>query len=385
MSTDRAKFDAQMMGIALMMARRGLGLTAPNPSVGALIADEGTGEVIARAVTAPGGRPHAEPQAIAQAGLRARGKTIYVTLEPCAHFGKTPPCADVIVEGGLKRAVIAIEDPDPRVAGRGLDRLRAAGIEVQRGVGAEEARWITRGHIVRVTERRPFITLKMALDSQGRVPAGTGGSPVFVTSPQARAHGHLLRAQADAILVGAGTMRADNPQLTCRLPGLEGRSPLRVLLSKGLDISPRARLFDDTHAVGVLCIAGLGAGPERKAALERLGAEVALVATVGGQLWLPAVMEALVARGITRLLVEGGPGMWRAFAKQALVDEIALYVAGVDNAGGQDGFSPVTPLALVAPYAGNLPLAIADTATLGADRLWRLRLTHKQPAHKQEG
>ena len=380
-SADRAKFDAQMMGIALMMARRGLGLTAPNPSVGAVIADEVTGEVIARAVTAPTGRPHAEPRAIAQAGARAKGKTIYVTLEPCSHFGKTPPCAEAIVEAGLKRAVVAIEDPDPRVAGRGLDRLRAAGLDVRRGVGAEEARWITRGHIVRVTERRPFVTLKMALDSAGRVPEGTGSSPVFVTSPQARAHGHLLRAQADAILVGAGTMRADNPQLTCRLPGLEGCSPLRVVLSKGLDISPHARLFDDTHAVGVLCIAGLGADPVRKATLERMGAEVALVPVVGSQLWLPAVMEALVARGITRLLVEGGPGMWRAFSDQSLVDEIAMYVAGVGDTERSEGMGSVSPLALVAPYAGNLPLGIVDTATLGPDRLWRLRLAHRQEGH----
>ncbi|MGE0055437.1 MAG: bifunctional diaminohydroxyphosphoribosylaminopyrimidine deaminase/5-amino-6-(5-phosphoribosylamino)uracil reductase RibD [Hyphomicrobium sp.] len=378
MSEDRAKFDAQMMRIALMMAGRGLGLTAPNPSVGAVIADEATGEVIARAVTAPGGRPHAEPSAIALAGERAAGKTIYVTLEPCSHYGKTPPCADAIITAGLKRAVVAIEDPDPRVAGRGLDRLRAAGLEVRRGVGAEEARWITRGHIVRVTERRPFVTLKMALDSYGSVPQGTGAMPVFVTSPQARAHGHLLRAQADAILVGAGTIKADNPQLTCRLPGLEGQSPLRVVLSKSLDILPSARLFDDSHAVGVLCVAGFGADPVRKAMLERQGAEVALVPVVAGQLWLPAVMEALVARGITRLLVEGGPGMWAAFGAQSLVDEIALYVAGIAKSGRPAGEAGLSPFALATSYSGNLPLAIADTATFGPDRLWRLRTTHKQ-------
>lgn len=382
MSVDRASFDEQMMAIALRMAHGGLGLTAPNPSVGAVIADEKTGEVLARAGTAVGGRPHAEPQAIAQSGSRAKGKTIYVTLEPCSHFGRTPPCADAIVAAGLSRAVVAIEDPDPRVAGRGLDRLRAAGIEVKRGVGAQAARWITRGHIVRVTERRPFITLKLAVDGAGRVPQGTGAEPVFVSSLQSRAHGHLLRAQSDAILVGAGTIKADNPQLTCRLPGLEDRSPLRVVLSKGLDISLSAQLFDTTHPVGVLCVGGLGVDPKQKAALEQKGVEVVLVPVVAGQLWLPAVMEALVARGITRLLVEGGPGMWRAFAAQALLDEVDLYVAGgavpaVDTS--HDGsLAARPPEVLLQPYLGNLPLEIADTLTLGPDRLWRLRLAHKQ-------
>ena len=212
MSAAGSAFDIHMMRIALTMARRGLGLTAPNPSVGAVIANEQTGEVIARGVTAPGGRPHAETRAIRDAGERARGATIYVTLEPCSHHGKTGPCADAIVAAGLKRAVVAIEDPDPRVAGRGLDKLRAAGIEVVRGIGADEARWITRGHIVRVTERRPFITLKLALDADGNVPRGAVGTPRFVTSPDARAHGHLLRAEADAILVGTGTVQAENPE-----------------------------------------------------------------------------------------------------------------------------------------------------------------------------
>ena len=328
MTSNPAAFDTHMMQIALAMARRGLGLTAPNPSVGAVIADEKTGEVISRAVTAPGGRPHAETIAIRDAGERAKGATIYVTLEPCSHQGKTGPCAEAIIAAGLKRAVVAIEDPDPRVAGRGLDRLRAAGLEVVRGIGAEDARWLTRGHIVRVTERRPFITLKLALDSDGSVPRGTGSAPRFVTSPDARAHGHLLRAEADAILVGSGTMHADNPELTCRLPGLSGMSPVRVILSRGLDFSPEARLFDDAREVPVLCIAGAGVEKSKKAALEARGVEVIEAETVGGTLWLPAVLEALVARGITRLLVEGGPKVWREFAAHALFDEVTLYIAG---------------------------------------------------------
>jgi len=359
------------MTIALSMARRGLGLTAPNPSVGAVIADEEKGEVISRAVTAPGGRPHAETRAIQAAGIRARGATIYVTLEPCSHMGRTGPCADAIIAAGLKRAVVAILDPDPRVAGRGLDRLRAAGLEVVRGIGAEEARWITRGHIVRVTERRPFITLKLALDAEGNVPRGKDGAPRFVTSPPARAHGHLLRAEADAILVGSGTIRDDDAQLTCRLPGLESRSPLRVLLSRNLDIGANARVFEDADKVPVLCIAGYGADNEKKHALQSRGAEVIEVEAVGGALWLPAVMETLVARGITRLLVEGGPRVWRGFADRALVDEVALYIAGgalrMDAREAQNS---------AARWLGDIPLQLTETRSLGPDRLWRLRWSH---------
>lgn len=363
-----------MMGIALALARRGLGLTAPNPSVGAVVADEETGEVIARAVTAPGGRPHAEPQAIVRAGERARGKTIYVTLEPCSHFGKTPPCADAIIGAGLARAVVAIEDPDPRVAGRGLDRLRAAGISVTRGVGADEARWITRGHIVRVTERRPLVTLKLALDANGNVPRGDGAQPNFVTSPEARAHGHLQRALNDAILVGAGTLQADNPQLTCRLPGLESRTPLRVVLSKTLAVPANTRLLDDARQFPILLVAGFGVDEQLKKNFVAKGAEVTQAVSVAGQLWLPAVMEALVARGVTRLLVEGGPRLWRAFADQALADEVLLYVAG-GAAGPADGLQAQ---AFLAQWLGALPLEITDTRVLGPDRLWQLRWMHER-------
>lgn len=368
MKPDRANFDSHMMAVALSMARRGLGLTAPNPSVGAVIADETTGELIARAVTAAGGRPHAETIAIRDAGARARGKTIYVTLEPCSHQGKTGPCAEAIIAAGLKRAVVAIEDPDPRVAGCGLDRLRAAGLAVMRGVAADEARWVARGHIVRVTERRPFVTLKLALDKDGNVPRGEGGVPRFVTSPDARAHGHLLRSEADAILVGTGTMRADNPELTCRLPGLSGTSPVRIVVSKDLGFSQDARLLDDARTVPVWCVAANGIDAVRKEAVERRGAEVIEVARVGGELWLPAVMEAIVARGITRLLVEGGPGVWRAFAEHGLADEVALYIAG----GGENTTEPAAR-DFVCRWLGPLALALADDKKLGPDRLWRFR------------
>ena len=213
-------FDHHMMGIALTLARRGFGTTAPNPSVGAVIADEATGEVIARGLTRPGGRPHAETQALERAGERARGATLYVTLEPCAHHGKTPPCADAVIAAGIRRVVIGAGDPDPRVAGEGSARMRAAGILVETGLLADEADWVTRGHILRVTEQRPFVQLKMALSAEGHVPRGKGGAPKFVTGAEARAAGHLLRAEADAILVGSGTFISEST--TRESPGSSG-------------------------------------------------------------------------------------------------------------------------------------------------------------------
>ena len=225
------------MDMALMLARRGLGNAAPNPAVGAVIVNPVSGDVIARGWTQPGGRPHAETEALKRAGARAADATMYVTLEPCSHHGSTPPCADALIAAGIARVVVAIEDPDARVSGRGLDRLRAAGIEVTRGIRSEEADWVTRGHILRVSERRPFIQLKLAVDAEGRVPRGADGQPLWVTGPEARARGQLLRAQADAILVGSRTVADDDPELPCRLPGLFERTPVRVVLARMLDIS----------------------------------------------------------------------------------------------------------------------------------------------------
>ena len=357
--------DAQMMSIALRMAERGLGDTAPNPSVGAVIVDAATGEVIARATTARGGRPHAETIAIAAAGDRARGATIYVTLEPCSHQGRTGPCADAIIAAGIQRAVVAIEDPDPRVSGRGLDKLRAAGIEVERGVGAAEARWLTRGHIVRITERRPFVTLKLALDGSGEIARGDGVSPVWVTGEISRAHGMLLRAHSDAILVGSATVRDDDPELTCRLPGLFDRSPVRVVLSKSLDVPASAKLVRSAADVPVWFITALPIDRERRKEIASHSAEIIDAAVVAGQLWLPSVMDALVARGITRLLVEGGPIIWRAFADAALVDEVILYIAGAPSDGDARNF--------VVRHLGSPNFEIIERSTLGTDTMWRLR------------
>ena len=373
-------FDRHMMAIALRMARRGLGRTAPNPAVGAVVADEATGEVIARGWTQPGGRPHAEPEALRRAGERARGKTMFVTLEPCSHYGKTPPCADAVIASGISRLVAAIEDPDPRVAGRGLSRLRAAGVRVERGLMAREAHWVTRGHIVRITERRPFVQLKMALGPQGDVPRGASGTPTWVTGPEARTMGHLLRAEADAILVGHGTVADDDPELTCRLPGLAHRSPVRVVLAgdpRGLAGSRLARgarqvpvwVFSGT-AKGLPTTQGREDSPAARAeliaTLEAAGIRVFPVERIGASLWLPAVMEALVADGITRLLVEGGPRMWRSFAHHGLVDEVVLF----RSRGGESGaITQAAAIELLARYIEVGDLALVDRRRLGGDEM----------------
>ena len=352
-------FDTQMMRNALHMARRGLGTTSPNPAVGAVIADEHTGEIIARGWTQPGGRPHAEPVAIAKAGERARGKTMYVTLEPCSHYGKTPPCSDAVVAAGLQRVVVALTDPDPRVSGRGLEQLRRAGLQVLRGVCAEEAHWLTRGHIVRITERRPFVQLKMAVGADGEVPRGSGGMPVFVTGADARAHAHLLRAEADAILVGHGTVRDDDPELTCRLPGLAARSPIRIVMSSSAAALDGTKLLASARDVPVHLVTSPASAPADAGVLDRLraaGVVVHAVRCVGGRIWLPSMLETLASVGVTRLMVEGGPGMWTAFARHGLFDEVVLFHARPHGAQCVDEHSARRALAALIGL-DNLALA----------------------------
>lgn len=382
MSGAPTAFDTHMMQIALRLAARGLGRTAPNPAVGAVIADERTGEVIARGWTAPGGRPHAETEAIARAGERARGATMYVTLEPCSHHGVTPPCADAIVKAGLARVVCGIEDPDPRVAGRGLSRLRQAGIAVERSLLLDAAHWVTAGHILRVTERRPLVTAKLALDAEGRVPRGSEGQPIWVTGEGARAAGHLLRTRADAILVGRRTVIDDDPLLTCRLPGLEGRSPVRIVLARELEGLARSRLARTArqHPLWVVCLEGADGS-----ALIDAGAEVFPLRPVGGELWLPAVMELLVGRGITRLLIEGGPATWGAFSRAGLIDKVVLFHArGVEGAE----LSPASAIATIDRYISTAGFEIGDQRTIGGDdmlvirRRWHHRERRIQPEAK---
>src|SRR5258705_7039290 len=228
--------DIRHMRHALRLAARALGNAAPNPAVGCVIVAP-SGSIVGRGWTQTGGRPHAETVALSQAGALARGATAYVTLEPCSHHGQTPPCADALATAGLARVVGAIIDSDPRVAGSGFARLQSAGVKVARGVLEAEARALNLGFFRRVAEGGPLVALKIAQSADGYV-ADAQGNSRWITSERARAHGHLLRVRHDAILVGMGTARADDPMLTCRLPGLEGRSPLRVVLETQLQLSP---------------------------------------------------------------------------------------------------------------------------------------------------
>ena len=233
----RDETHRRFMAAAIRLSRRHVGLTATNPAVGTLIVDEsaGTPTIVGRGVTAIGGRPHAETEALAEAGDRARGATAYVTLEPCAHHGRTPPCAEALVAAGISRVVGAASDPDPRVSGRGYALLRAAGIEVVERVLSAEAADQMPGYLVRSLKKRPEVTLKLAISADGMI-GRMGEGQVAITGAVARAQVHLMRAESDAILIGAATALADDPELTIRLPGLENRSPVRVVLD------PAARL-----------------------------------------------------------------------------------------------------------------------------------------------
>jgi len=315
--------DRRFMLLALGMARRRLGQTAPNPAVGALIVDEATGELIARGSTQPGGRPHAETHVLERAGQRARGKTMYVTLEPCSHYGQTPPCVDAILAAGVARVVCAIEDPDPRVSGKGLALLREKGVRTDVGIAAACARWMAAGHILRMTRGRPFVQLKIAVSADGRIAPGTG-APVWVTGTEARGYAHLLRARADVILVGRKTVSDDDPELTCRLPGLARRSPRRAVLDPSLQTAPHSKLALTAARVPVTIFTA--AGPRRGAAAGfPAGVSLRQVAASGGnRLDLHAVLASLNADGVTRVMVEGGPTISAAFLTAGLVDEAVI-------------------------------------------------------------
>ena len=314
--------DIRHMRHALVLAARGLGQVAPNPAVGCVIVSQ-QGTIVGRGWTGQGGRPHAETIALAEAGEAARGATAYVTLEPCAHMGETPPCADALIEAGVARAVAPVEDPDPRVSGRGFDKLRAAGIGVATGIMAREAGELNAGFFLRLRERRPFVTLKIAASLDGRTTDSAGDSR-WVTGEEARRFGHLLRARHDAILVGAETALADDPLLTCRIAGLEDRSPIRVVLD------PRLRLDESSRLAKTACEIStwIFTTSEGGGALRARGANVILVAKdARGRPDIGAVLNELAARGVTRLLVEGGAAVHATFLDRRYADRIELFRA----------------------------------------------------------
>jgi len=317
--------DHVFMRQALAMGERHLGLTAPNPSVGAILVDEmpGAVTVLARGVTAPGGRPHAETIALGLAGPRARGASLFVTLEPCAHHGRTPPCAEAIIAAGAGRVVCAMQDPDPRVAGQGLAMLRRAGIEVILGVMEREARALHAGHVMRVTAGRPFVTLKLAMTADGLAAPRTGPR-LMISGPIANVQTHLIRARSDAILVGVGTVLADDPELTCRLPGLEGRSPARVVFDTHLRTPLTAKIVASAGQVPTILVAGADAQHALEPAFAKAGVEILRVAVRAGGLDIVEALQALGKRGITILLCEGGPTLANNLAAAGVLDEIIL-------------------------------------------------------------
>ncbi len=325
------------MTAALALARRGLGSVWPNPAVGCVILCDGV--VAGRGWTQPGGRPHAETEALGRAGAAARGATAYVSLEPCNHHGKTPPCSEALIAAGIRRCVVACEDPDPRVSGSGVARLRAAGIAVETGVLANEARALNQGFFLRVEHRRPLVTLKLATSLDGRIATHTGHSQ-WITGATARAWGHGLRASHDAILIGNGTAQADDPELTCRLPGLARRSPVRVVADSHLSLSLTSKLARGARDIPLWIACRSDADRARIAAFGACGAELLTIDSgAPGTIGAPALLAALADRGITRVLVEGGSRLAGSLLRDRLVDRLEWFRA--PRLIGGDGLAAV--------------------------------------------
>lgn len=350
--------DPRWMALALGLGRRGMGKVWPNPAVGCVIVSEG--RVVGRGCTAPGGRPHAEPLALAQAGAAARGATIYVTLEPCSHHGKTPPCAKALIAAGVARVVTALGDPDPRVAGRGHEMLRQAGIEVVEGVLADEARRDHTGFLSRLERGRPMLTLKLASSFDGRIATATGESR-WITGAEARHWVHAERARHDAIMVGGGTARADDPALTVRGLG-DVTQPVRVVASAALDL-PRGGRLAAGNGAGPLWLLH-AAGADRAFWAER--ARLFEVGAEGGHLPPHAIMATLGEAGLTRVFCEGGGAFAASLLAAGLVDRLIGVTAGI--ALGAEG----------RPSLGALPIAalaeaprfrLVDSRPLGGDVL----------------
>jgi diaminohydroxyphosphoribosylaminopyrimidine deaminase / 5-amino-6-(5-phosphoribosylamino)uracil reductase len=356
--------DRRFMELALTLGRHGLGRTWPNPAVGAVVVREGV--IVGRGWTQPGGRPHAEPEALRRAGEASRGATLYVTLEPCSHFGKSPPCADAIIAAGISRVVAAIEDPNPEVAGKGLAKLRAAGIAVDIGLCAEEAARDHAGHFRRVRDHRPHVILKLAVSTDDKI-AASGDKPVSITGEAARTRVHLLRAQCDAILVGIGTVLADDPLLTCRLPGMAARSPVRVVLDRSLRIPADSRLVHSARETPLWVVTSELAEAAAAARLGAAGVQVIRIApSAGPGLNLMAVLHALAEKGVTRLMVEGGSRVAASLVGFDLADEVWLLRG--PRTIGRDGIAALDALPL-SEITQSPRLKVRASETLGNDTL----------------
>jgi len=358
--------DQRFMRLALSLGARGLGGVWPNPAVGCVIVRDGI--IRGRGWTQPGGRPHAEAHALAQAGTAAAGATAYVSLEPCAHHGKTPPCADALITAGISRVVTAITDPDPRVAGRGHDRLRAAGVEVKERVEAEAARQVNAGFLSRVQRGRPLLTLKLALTLDARIATAAGQSR-WITGPQSRRRVHLMRATHDAVLVGAGTARADNPDLSVRDLGI-ARQPVRIVADARLGLSPDSRLGRSIDHAPVWLLHGPNAPVDAGEMWAELGATLIPCALDPmGRLDMRDAMAQLGARGLTRVLCEGGGRLAASLVQDDLVDDLTVFSAG--HLFGADGTAGLAAMGVtgIEPHRWRLHQAQA----VGQDLLhvWR--------------
>lgn len=349
--------DLRWMDAALALAARGLGETWPNPTVACLIVSKG--RLIARARTAPGGRPHAEPQALAQAGKAATGATAYVTLEPCAHHAQTPPCVRALIDAGLARVVIAQRDPDTRVDGNGIAALRAAGIAVTIGVREARASELQAGFLSRMTRARPLVTLKLATTLDGRIATASGESQ-WITGPAARAHVHSQRARHDAVMIGAGTARSDDPSLTIRGLGIS-RQPVRVVLSRSLDLARSGKLWETLDHAPLWICHGIQPPQEWSNTAARL---IHCARDNTGQLDLADALHHLGSQGLTRVYCEGGGTIAAALLRAGLVDRLHLYTAGkMIGAEGQPALGALGITALKeAPH-----FTLTQTHVLGGD------------------
>lgn len=356
--------DARYMALAVSLGRRGQGNAWPNPAVGCVIVQEG--RIVGRGWTAPGGRPHAEPQALAQAGALARGATAYVTLEPCAHHGQTPPCAQTLIDAGVARVVVAIEDNDPRVAGRGLAQMRAAGIQVDTGVLAAEAAQDLAGFRLARGQGRPWVTLKLASSFDGRIATATGESQ-WITGPEARRAVHAMRLSHDAVMVGAGTARADDPSLTVRGMG-NVRQPVRVVVSRRLDLPLSSTLAQTAGDVPLWLCHGPDADAPLAEAWDGIGAKRLECALAGGQLDPASVLQALAQAGLTRVFCEGGGALAASLLSAGLVDELVGFTAGaVIGAEGR----PAVGVMGVERLASAPRFDLVETRAVGGDILHR--------------
>lgn len=360
-------FDLDAMRYALRLAERHVGNTGSNPSVGCVIVKEN--QVVSTGVTAIGGRPHAETIALDKAEERAKGATLYVTLEPCAHTGKTPPCVDAIIKAGIARVIIACKDSDPRVAGQSIQKLKYANIEAEVGLCEAEARAINAGFFSRIEKNKPYISMKLATTLDGKI-ANENGESQWITGDLARRYGHLLRSKNDAIITGIGTATADDPSLTCRIAGLENRSPIRVVLDSKLALSPNNELVKTADQIPTWIITDK---KNDTSAFADSGAECIAVSSDDNYINLESLLTILAERGINRLLIEAGAGLSTAFLKQNLVDE--LYWFTNPSVIGNGGLAAIGELAIVAPSA-LARMQKESTISLGDDICNLYRIPH---------